>query len=172
MGGVPPRLLPGRACLDRMFSLAAFLAAPRPEAALAPLAKGIGDGDFYPDGELVELCKFGVPSHGGDVCCPETCIDEASGEPRCGGARCSNRVGGAAKCCIKEIEATHFTCEKNTDTVCIMPTTCEQDRCLLHCPLNPACSVIWKNRGLDYLAMREKMGYSTSLNESDTAQSF
>ena len=171
VGGVL-RLLPGRACLDRMFSLAAYLAAPRPEAALAPLAKGIGDGDFYPDGELVELCKFGMPSHGGDVCCPDTCKDEATGESRCGGARCSNRPGGAAKCCIKEIEATHFTCEKNTDTVCIMPTTCEQDRCLLHCPLNPACSVIWKNRGLDYLAMREKMGYSTSLNESDTAQSF
>ena len=113
-----------------MFSLAAYLAAPRPEAALAPLPKGIGDGDFFPDGELVELCKFGVPSNGGDVCCPNTCIDEASGEPRCGGARCSNRVGGAAKCCIKEIEATHFTCEKNSDTVCIMP-------CLLYTSPSP-----------------------------------
>eukprot|EP00964_Phaeocystis_antarctica_P140069 scaffold104856_cov63-Phaeocystis_antarctica.AAC.1 len=162
-------------------ALAAYLAAPplEPQGTTVPRGTmqhektGLGDGNWFPEGDLVEMCKGNVPNRGGDVCCPSSCIDDASGEPRCGGARCSNRPGGAAHCCIKEIEATHFTCHENTDTVCIMPTRCEEDRCLIHCPLNPGCSVIWKNRGLDYLAMREKMGLSTSLSDSDAAaQSF
>lgn len=158
-------------------TLAANLALPRPEAVLAPFSiktepppyAGDHDGQWFPDGDLVELCKGSVPSRGGDVCCPITCLDMTTGEPRCGGDACKDRHGGAKHCCILEIEITHNMCEKNTDHTCIMPTKCEQDRCLLHCPLNPACSIIWKNRGLDYLAMRDKLGFSTSLNETDSS---
>lgn len=165
--------MPSLARVTCLLSLALHvcLALPRPEAALAPVdasAAVAGDGDWFPEGELVETCKHGVASHGGDVCCPLSCKDRDSGESMCGGAKCSDRPGGPKHCCIKEIEETKVICHKSDDVICIMPSTCAEDRCLLHCPLNPACSIIWKNRGMDYLSMRQKLGFPISHNETDS----
>ena len=105
--------------------------------------------DWYPDGELIELCREGlvneyvdIQGDGGDsdVCCPPKC-------GMCGGPMCRERPGAATSCCVEDIERSHVYCEVESDIQCIMPLTCTEDPCMVHCPLNPGCSVIWKNRG-------------------------
>jgi len=115
--------------------------------------------DWYPDGELIELCRDGlvneyvdIQGDGGDsdVCCPPKC-------GMCGGPMCRERPGAATSCCVEDIERSHVYCEVESDMQCIMPLTCTEDPCMVHCPLNPGCSVIWKNRGRNYEEMRQKL---------------
>ena len=119
-------------------------AAPRADVALSPDIK-----QWYPDGDVINYCVKGLLNSHNEICCPKSCIS-------CGGTDCSGRPGGAHDCCLEDIERSHNYC-RNQDTVrCIMPLTCDEDRCLLHCPLDPSCSVIWKSRGRDYMQMRKE----------------
>jgi hypothetical protein len=124
---------------------------PGPDPSLRGKGGGHGGhdrhwGDWFPNGNVTHFCKTGMTNEGFDVCCNATCIDTSITDkknPRygyqCGGKGCSDRFGGADDCCIEDIERTHKICKHESELRCIMPMTCQEDRCLLHCPMDPAC---------------------------------
>ena len=92
------------------------------------------------DGSLVEICKDGLTSWEGDVCCPSSCN-------QCGGDGCLKDEGGSNGCCIDEIHASNEVCSSASDVKCVMPKTCAEDKCLIECPYNRGCEAVWKRRG-------------------------
>jgi len=92
------------------------------------------------DGSLVEICKDGLTSWEGDVCCPSSCN-------QCGGDGCLKDEGGSNDCCIDEIHASNEVCSSASDVRCVMPKTCAEDKCLIECPYNRGCEAVWKRRG-------------------------
>ena len=89
---------------------------PGPDPSLRGRGGGHGGhdrhwGDWFPNGNVSHFCKTGLTNDGFDVCCNATCIDHSITDKKdrrygyqCGGRGCSDRFGGAADCCIEDIE--------------------------------------------------------------------
>ena len=122
---------------------------------MAPVAAVTEANSWFPNGNLTHFCKDGITNFEEDVCCMPEC-ETCGGGQKDGDVACAERPGGAEHCCAADIEATGNICATASDVICMMPLTCRDDRCLLHCPLDPACSIVWKERGYDYMELRSR----------------
>ena len=111
-----------------------------PSAPVAKLAPSALVAKEATDGIPLQFCQSGLMNLGGNVCCPRTC-------GQCGGEGCSERGGGGGNCCVDSIHESGTVCGTATDLQCIMPTSCEQEKCLLECPYHPGCALVWRRRG-------------------------
>jgi hypothetical protein len=71
-----------------------------------------------------KFCTSGTPKDG--VCCDGGCVGKdgkAPLNPVCGGSGCHDLIGGAAKCCTKDISQLCRICTSPTETGCVLDAT-------------------------------------------------